>query len=160
MTVKSEHKINNETLDIAITYDKILLNYHEKTICIEIKSGQSIDLFQIERYLYESYLLIVVRVPTRDVVLIHQQNIATELIAGITSAKEKIDMLIDNNLTKVQGEWCRGCTAECEFKKAEYNNNHVAKLEFEEFLKNTNVVTQETIRILEEEIAKFDTILE
>jgi hypothetical protein len=52
-TVKSEHKINNGTLDIVILYDKILLNYHEKTICIEIKSGKSIDLFQIERYLYE-----------------------------------------------------------------------------------------------------------
>ena len=105
MTVKSEHKINNGTLDIAITYDKILVNYHEKTICIEIKSGQSIDLFQIERYLYESNLLIVVRVPTRDVVPIHQQNIASELITGITSAIEKIDMLSDNNLLKVQGEW-------------------------------------------------------
>jgi hypothetical protein len=53
-TVKSEHKINNGTLDIVILYDKIILNYHEKSICIEIKSGRSIDLFQIERYLYES----------------------------------------------------------------------------------------------------------
>lgn len=32
MTVKSEHKINNGTLDIMITYDKILLNYHGKTL--------------------------------------------------------------------------------------------------------------------------------
>jgi hypothetical protein len=35
MTVKSEHKINNGTLDIVISYDKILLDYHERTICIE-----------------------------------------------------------------------------------------------------------------------------
>ena len=145
----------NGTLDIVISYDKILLNYHE--ICIESKSGQSNDLFQIERYLYESYLLIVVRVPTRDVVPIRQENIASELITGITSAIEKIDMLVHNNLLKVQGEWCRGCTADCEFKKEGYNKNHVARLEFEEFFKNTNAVTHETIRILKEEIGKFDT---
>lgn len=154
-TVKSEHKINNGTLDIVILYDKILLNNHEKTICIEIKSGQSIDLFQIERYTYESYLLIVVRVPTRDVVPIHQANIANELVAGINSTIEKIDLLNDNNMLKVQGEWCKGCTASCEFRKPISNNNHVAKLEFEEFFKNVISVTDETIRVIQEEMDKI-----
>jgi hypothetical protein len=154
-TVKSEHKIKNGTLDIVISYDKILLNYHEKVICIEIKSGQSIDLFQIERYLYESYLLIVVRVPTRDVVPIHQPNIASELIKGINSTIDKIDLLNGNNLSKVQGEWCKGCTANCEFKKPISNNRHVARLEFEEFFKNVNAVTQETIRVIKEEMYKI-----
>jgi hypothetical protein len=155
MTVKSEHKINNGTLDIVISYDRILLNYHEKTICIEIKSGQSIDLFQIERYLYESYLLIVVRVPTRDVVPIHQAHIASELMTGIRSAIEKIDLLNNNDLVKVQGEWCRGCTADCEFKKQSSNNNHVARLEFEEFFKNVNAVTHQTIDVIKEEMSKI-----
>lgn len=153
MTVKSEQKINNGTLDIVITYDKILLSYHEKTICIEIKSGQSIDLFQIERYLYESYLLLVVRVPTRDLVPIHQANIASELIEGITSTIQKIELLSDSPSLKVQGEWCKGCTANCEFKKNE--RNHVAKLEFEEFFKNVNAVTQETVRVIGEEMNKI-----
>jgi hypothetical protein len=154
-TVKSEHKINNGTLDIVIAYDKILLNYHEKVICIEIKSGQSIDLFQIERYLYESDVLIVVRVPTRDVVPIHQPNIASELIRGINSTIDKIDLLNGNNLLKVQGEWCKGCTANCEFKKQISNKRHVARLEFEEFFKNVNAVTQETIRVIKEEMYKI-----
>jgi hypothetical protein len=154
-TVKSEHKINNGKLDIVISYDKILLNYHEKTICIEIKSGQSIDLFQIERYLYESYLLIVVRIPTRDVVPIHQANITAELITGITSTIEKINLLVDNPMLKVQGDWCKGCTANCEFRKQTTEYTHVAKLEFEEFFKNVNAVTHETIRVIEEEMCKI-----
>lgn len=154
-TVKSEHKINNGTVDIVISYDKILLKYHEKTICIEIKSGHSIDLFQIERYLYESYLLIVVRIPTRDVVPIHQTNVASELITGITSTIKKIDLLNDNNLLKVQGEWCKGCTANCEFRKQISNNIHVAKLEFEEFFKNVNAVTIDTVGIIKEEMCKI-----
>jgi hypothetical protein len=151
-TIKSEHKINNGTLDIVILYDKIILNYHEKSLCIEIKSGRSIDLFQIERYLYESYVLIVVRVPTRDVVPIHQTNIAGELIAGINSTIKKIDLLNENNLLKVQGEWCKGCTANCEFSKKLNKNSHVARLEFEEFFKNVSIVTDETIRVLKEEM--------
>jgi hypothetical protein len=154
-SIKSEHKINNGTLDIVILYDKIILNYHEKSICIEIKSGRSIDLFQIERYLYESYVLIVVRVPTRDVVPIHQTNIADELIAGINSTIKKIDLLNENNLLKVQGEWCKGCTANCEFSKKVSKNSHIARLEFEEFFKNVSIVTDETIRVLKEEMYKL-----
>lgn len=154
-SIKSEHKINNGTLDIVIKYDKIILNYHEKSICIEIKSGRSIDLFQIERYLYESYVLIVVRVPTRDVVPIHQANIAGELIAGINSMIKKIEVLNENNSLKVQGEWCKGCAANCEFSKKISKNSHVARLEFEEFFKNVSVITDETIRVLKEEIYKI-----
>jgi hypothetical protein len=153
--IKSEHKINTGTLDIVIHYDKIILNYHEKSICIEIKSGRSIDLFQIERYLYESYVLIVVRVPTRDVVPIHQTNIADELIAGINSTIKKIDLLNENNLLKVQGEWCKGCTADCEFTKKISKYSHIARFEFEDFFKNVSIVTDETIRILKEEINKI-----
>jgi hypothetical protein len=154
-TIKSEHKINNGTLDIVILYDKIILNYHEKSICIEVKSGRSIDLFQIERYLYESYVLIVVRVPTRNVVPIHQTNIAGELVASINSTIKKIDLLNENNLLKVQGEWCKGCTANCEFRKKLNKYSYVAKLEFEEFFKNVSIVTDETIRVLKEEIDKI-----
>jgi len=154
-TIKSEHKINNGTLDIVILYDKIILNYHEKSICIEIKSGRSIDLFQIERYLYESYVLIVVRVPTRDVVPIHQANITEELIAGINSTIKKLDLLNENNLLKVQGEWCKGCTANCEFSKKVSKNNHIARLEFEEFFKNVSNVTDKTIQVLKEEMFKI-----
>lgn len=159
-SIKSEHKINNGTLDIVILYDKIILNYHEKSICIEIKSGRSIDLFQIERYLYESYVLIVVRVPTRDVVPIHQTNISGELIAGINSTIKKIDLLNENNLLKVQGEWCKGCTASCEFSKKMSKNSHIARLEFEEFFKNVSIVTDETIRVLKEEMQSFEEDLE
>jgi hypothetical protein len=112
-------------------------------------------LFQIERYLYESHVLIVVRVPTRDVVPIHQTNIAAELIAGINSTIKKIDLLNENNLLKVQGEWCKGCTANCEFTKKISKYSYIARLEFEDFFRNVSIVTDETIRILKEEINKI-----
>jgi hypothetical protein len=99
--------------------------------------------------------MIVVRVPTRDVVPIHQPNIASELISGINSTIDKIELLNDNDLLKVQGEWCKGCTANCEFRKPISNNRHVARLEFEEFFKNVNAVTHETIRAIKAEMCKI-----
>src|SRR5690242_6810144 len=45
ITIKSEHEIRNGRLDIVTDYDKIFLNYNKKSICIEVKSGKSVDLF-------------------------------------------------------------------------------------------------------------------
>ena len=75
----------NVIVDIVIQSEKIVVNYHEKTIFIEIKSGQSIDLFQIERYLYESDVLVIVRVPTREVVVLHQSKLGDDLVKNINS---------------------------------------------------------------------------
>ena len=60
-----------------------------------------------------------------------------------------------NNLQKIQGEWCYGCHADCEFKKPSRwgNNNHVASLgDLKEFIKNVNIVTQKTIAKLQEQL--------
>ena len=101
----------NVIVDIVIQSEKIVLNYHEKTIFIEIKSGQSIDLFQIERYLYESDVLVIVRVPTREVVVLHQSKLGDDLVKNINSTIEKINMLTvsDSFILKAQGDWCKGC---------------------------------------------------
>jgi hypothetical protein len=155
-SVKSEHKINNGTIDILISYEKIILNYHEKTICIEVKSGQSIDLFQIERYLYESDVLLVIRVPTREVVPFHQSKLVGELVNNIKVTIEKIDLLTAHDLLKVQGDWCKGCSVTCEFRRESNQINRKAKLEFEEFYSNVTAVVHETIKVLKEEIHKVD----
>ncbi len=68
---------------------------------------------------------------------------------------DKLDLLNDNSLLKVQGEWCKGCPADSEFKKQISNKGHVARLEFEEFFKNVNAVTTETIRVIKEEMRKI-----
>jgi hypothetical protein len=155
-SIKSEHKVSNGKFDIAIFYDKIILKYHKKIICVEIKSGKSIDLFQIERYLYECDLLVIVRVPTQDVTIIHHTNIVNELKAGILSAIQKISQLNASDPLKVQGEWCRGCTATCEFKKQNNNNNTKASMaDLEDFFKDVNAVVDSTISLLKNELADF-----
>jgi hypothetical protein len=150
LKISSEHKINNGTADISISSDPIIRPNNGKKVGIEVKSGRSIDLFQIERYLYELDVLLVVRVPTRDVVKISQKDIAEELNKNVLSLTKKIQQINTYGLIKVEGEWCRGCTALCQNKKPGYYGKPNATMaDYAEFIKNVNIVVEKVIKELE-----------
>jgi hypothetical protein len=150
LKISSEHKINNGTADISISSDSIIRLNNGKKVGIEVKSGKSIDLFQIERYLYELDVLLVVRVPTRDVVKILQKDISQELSKNILSLTEKIQQINTYGLIKVEGEWCRGCTALCQNRKPGYIGKPIATMaDYSKFIKNVNIVVEKVIHELE-----------
>ena len=157
--VRSEYNFSNGKLDVIIlqipNYEALQLKYKTKTIAIEIKSGKTVDskLFcQIERYLMDTDVLLVVRVPTQDVVAIHSDIIENELIEDLSLLNKKANRLLSNSLKKVPGNWCKECNAECEFKeKPKWNSNPKGSFEgYEEVLKNTNIVIEKLIILLEE----------
>lgn len=152
--VTSEQCIPTGRLDISITpQNKILLLNNKRKIAIEIKTGMNMDLFQVERYMIESDLLIIIRVPTEEVVSINSSQFRTELIKSISTLTRKTQRLTDNDIRRVQGEWCRGCTATCEHKKPKRNNIHTASIGgFERLTKNVDVVIDKVIKILKDEI--------
>jgi hypothetical protein len=151
LAISSEEKIDNGTIDICISSDKIIcIDKEKKRVGIEVKSGRTIDLFQIERYLCQLDILIVVRVPTQEVTKISQKDITQELINNNFSTIQKIRQIKEQGLIKVKGEWCRGCTAQCQHKRA----GHITKTngslrDYSEFIKNVNTVTEKVIRQLE-----------
>ena len=151
LAISSEEKIDNGTIDICIYSDKIIcINKEKKRVGIEVKSGRTIDLFQIERYLCQLDILIVVRVPTQEVTKISQKDISQELITNNFLTIQKIRQIKEQGLIKVKGEWCRGCTALCQHKRA----GHITKTngslrDYSEFIKNVNIVTEKVIRQLE-----------
>jgi hypothetical protein len=151
LAVSSEEKIDNGTIDICIYSDKIIcINKEKKRVGIEVKSGRSIDLFQIERYLCQLDILIVVRVPTQEVTRISQKDITHELINNNFSTIQKIRQIKEQGLIKVKGEWCRGCTAQCQHKVAGHISKPNASLsDYPGFLKNVSIVTNKVIRQLE-----------
>jgi hypothetical protein len=154
LKISSEHKINNGTADISISSDPIIRLNNGKKVGIEVKSGKSIDLFQIERYLYELDVLLVVRVPTRDVVKISQKDIAQELNKNILLLTEKIQQINTQDPIKIEGEWCRGCTALCPNKKPTYTGKPIATMaDYCEFIKNVNIVVEKIIHELELEFS-------
>jgi hypothetical protein len=154
LKISSEAKINNGTADISISSDQIIRLNNGKRIGIEVKSGQSIDLFQIERYLYELDVLLVVRVPTRHVVKISQKDIAEVLNKNVLLLIEKVRQINTYGLIKVEGEWCRGCTAPCPNRKPEYSGKPIASMaDYAEFMRNVDIVIAKVIRELELEFA-------
>lgn len=155
LTISSEHTIKTGKLDIAIFPDRILLKSNNKNIAIEIKSGKSIDLFQIERYLFESDILIVIRVPTQDVFCVDALIPENELIRSIDLIIDKIDKILSGNIYKIKGEGCKGCTAHCEYRanpRWSNNGNYGPQLEYETFAKNTYKVIDKVIPIVEREL--------
>jgi hypothetical protein len=158
VTVSSEHSVPYGKLDIVIMPgSKIILKYNKRVIAIELKSGKSADakmLYQIERYLPDCDILLFVRIPTEEVTLINRHTIETILKKGLSRLNRKISRITNGELIKVQGDWCRGCTADCIYKKeSRWNGQHTASLENHgEFMKNIENVISKTLDLLEREL--------
>jgi predicted nucleic acid-binding Zn-ribbon protein len=89
-------------------------------------------------------------VPTQEVTKISQKDITQELINNNFSTIQKIRQIKEQGLIKVKGEWCRGCTAQCQHKEA----GHITKTngslrDYSDFIKNVNIVAEKVIRQLE-----------
>ena len=90
LLVKSEYKTFTGKLDIALlpshNHSMIILKYNKKLIGIEIKSGRWVGATtfnQIERYLFDVDQLLIVRVPTEDVVIVDRGMIERTLLNGL-----------------------------------------------------------------------------
>lgn len=153
--ISSEQSIPNGKLDIAIKPgSKIILNFNRKIIAIELKSGKSADakmLHQIERYMPDCDVLIFVRIHTEEVTLIETEPLKASLIENLSRVRRKIHRLTNGELTKVQGDWCKGCNAQCDYKQPpRWNGEYKASLaNYGEFMKNIENVISKTLDALE-----------
>lgn len=158
--IKSEHNLSTGKQDIVLlpVNNLIILNHNKKRIGIEIKSGKTFDtknVFQLERYLVECDLLIVIRVPYEQVDIINTLTLENTLINNLSLLSRKIQRIrSDNNNLRVEGEWCKGCPVNCEFKKPMMNGNnskHIASLnDYDNFINNTEAVIMKVLSKLED----------
>lgn len=151
VTVKSEDFVSYGKLDIGIQFDnmRIIFEYGRKNIAIEIKTGHSVksDHFsQIERYLVDVDVLIRIRVPTEDVVVIYNTFIKDVLIKDLTRLTRKADEIISDKRIIVPGDWCKGCNAICPYMKPRADNSHNASFKgHEDVVKHVDVVIEKTL---------------
>jgi hypothetical protein len=158
LLVKSEHSISTGKLDIALLppLNIIVLKYDRIVVGIEIKSGSWVGATtfnQIERYLFDVDYLLIVRIPTKDVVLIDRSLVESTLSKDLMYLEQKIERIMSGKLPVVQGPWCAGCRAECEFKKpSKWNTNRPPSFEgYEKFVTSLDSVIEKIIAILEKE---------
>ena len=144
--VRSEHGKISGKLDVAMFPDKVRLKYGNRHIAIEIKTGKWVDssLFnQIERYLLELDVLIVVRVPTNDVVAIDGARLGDVLENNLNILMRKSSCIMSGKRIKIPGDWCKGCRASCEFKKPARwgDKSRMASLDgFEDFARQIDTI--------------------
>jgi hypothetical protein len=157
--VKSEHRTTIGKLDIAVLGSKIELKYDRKIIAIEIKTGETVssELFnQIQRYLTGIDLLLIVRIPSNDVVPIDTSPIKDVLVNEVNLLTRKAGKVLAGDTTKVCGEWCKQCNVStCEFRKSSTTSSkdRYASFEgYEEFVRNVDKIIAKTIAILQREI--------
>jgi len=169
LLVSAEHVISTGKLDIAVLPDnsiailpdnRIVFKCNRRVIGLEIKSGKTFEpkhIFQIERYMIDCDLMLVIRVVYGHVFRIDASSIKDDVLnKGIALLTRKVQKIEDNKLVKVPGEWCKGCRADCNYREPPRWNNSVppnASLEgHEDFMRNVDVIIEKTITILEKEI--------
>jgi hypothetical protein len=86
-----------------------VLVYEKKVTYIEIKTGKTTDLFQIERYMYQYDVLIFVRLYSQKVEVIRRKNIETPLLESLKYQIQNVHNLTNSfqrrieNMPKVGG---------------------------------------------------------
>ncbi len=108
---------------------------------------------QIERYLLELDVLIVARVPTEDVVAIRRSPLEDILEKNLNVLSRKSHRILSGKRIKIPGDWCKGCKANCEFKKpprwSDKNSN--GSLEgYEDFTRQTDIIIEKILIKLQE----------
>jgi hypothetical protein len=91
-------------------------------------------------------VLIRIRVPTEDVVIIYNTFIKDELKKDLTRITRKADEILSNKLIIVPGDWCKGCNAICPHMKRSVDNSHNASFkDHEDVIKHVDVVIEKTV---------------
>ena len=123
-TITTESKNVAGVFDVLIINGKYLLSVSDKAgkkkIIIEWKSGASFSLSQLERYLWEADVVVLVRVPVMQAVKLARKDVEDYLNTSILALLEQAHIVAANsgNLQKIPGTYCSDCPVfECEFRR-------------------------------------------
>jgi len=81
----------------------------EETVRIEVKASLGLNLEQIDRYLWDSSLLILVRVITGHVAKIQPLALRRYVLFSLRELNAKADRLLSNKLYAIPGTSCLSC---------------------------------------------------
>jgi len=116
-------------------------------IRVEIKTGASLDLNQIIRYLVNCDSLVLLRVPSEDAIILRRREFLPVIERTLTLLQEKLKCMLEHldNPSVIPGRYCATCGAECDYASKvsrNYKNNY-ANLERD--LKSALIKTDKAI---------------
>lgn len=151
--------------DVLIANGKSLVSISDKggkKIVVEWKSGAGLSLSQLERYLFECSILVLVRVQMNQVVRIARSDIGEHLKRSLVSLTERAQVVeAGENLQKIPGPYCKGCPVDgCEFRKEISTEKMVSfasesmEADLLSVFKNVDGCIDQAIKIVLDELAK------
>jgi len=140
-------------------YDIIIVGGLGKAVRIEIKAGFGINLKQLDRYLLWHIPLILVRIPTGNVIRIDPKQLKPYILFSLRGLEAKAERLLSGRIYTVPGFDCWSCTCfECPYNKGRLQNSlkRLSDEEFEEdlmlFFKNLPYVAEKVAKLVIEEL--------
>ena len=116
----------------------------EERIIVEIKTGSSVSLDQLERYLLDEVTVVLCRVAFGHVTVLRPRDYIDLLSRGLADYIEKAERILKGQPALILGQDCVGCPVDCGYaKQCEPNaartvafNNDKFGADLEKYLKN------------------------
>lgn len=145
-------------------YDIVVVGDEGRAVRIEVKTGFGIDFEQLDRYLWWQIPLILVRVPTNNVLRIAPNQLLPYTLFTLRVLRAKAERLISGKIYMVPGLDCLACTCfDCPYNKGKMSNcrKRMSDEEFEEelilFFKNLPYVAVKTAKLVIDELRPSQT---
>jgi hypothetical protein len=164
VSISTEMKSDTGRYDLIIVSGqqiKILDENGKEKIVIEIKASLGIDLFQIERYLWDDLTLIIVRVVTSHVKKIKTVECLNFLLESLRDLAKKANRILANKPIVVPRRDCcmcqdMGCKYNENNKTSHFHRivmgNEEFKLDMDELFKNIYTAIDEAVEMVAEEL--------
>ena len=97
--------------------------------------------------------MLVIRIPTEDVIVIDGASIRNSIIKDLKRLTRKVDRIMLDNPSIIRGLWCAGCKADCKFKRpSRWAKNRPASFDgYEKVIMNLDSVIEKVLVLLEME---------
>ncbi len=163
--IATEKRVDTGRYDVTIISNGNVIKIEDgngKEVVIEVKGSLNVDLGQIERYLWNNIVLIIVRVVTGHVIKLRTSENAEFLSESLKDLIEKAERILENQPIKIPGYNCYQCSnSECEHANKKRKNNNFKRIamqdeefnfDFGQLLKNSYPTINKTVKLAIEEL--------
>ncbi|MCS4538543.1 MAG: hypothetical protein HYY67_06790 [Thaumarchaeota archaeon] len=123
-------KTNGSTVELEMPKGRVV---------IEMKTGFSINLSQLERYLLDTPTLILCRILPGHVMCIRAEDYSELLTESLADQLDKADRILEGQPILVPGTDCYGCKADCPYAKPPRWEDHRIVLRNDNFSADMDV---------------------
>jgi hypothetical protein len=168
VAVGTEYRADFGVFDVAIVMGNpiVVMKKGEPALKVEIKGSLGIPLEQVDRYAWTDAPLVLARIITNNVVILHPDEMREFAQFSIESVAAKARRLVDGKPFLVPGPDCRDCGARsCAYYEGGRIQRPIMKMndaefgpDLETFFRNLPVVAEKVSDVVVQELRKHSEV--